>query len=265
MKRVFYAIAGFMMITFSACQKDSTDNQSGSSKFSVYLTDDPSTYKAVNIDIKEVRVKYSDDSTSDDGWKTLPLTKAGVYNLLQFSNGMDTVLSSSDIPSGRIKQIRLVLGSNNTVVVGNTTYNLETPSAQQSGLKLKLDAELVPGIEYKLWLDFDAGKSIVQTGNGKYILKPVVRAYAKATSGSIKGIVMPLKNSGWIYAIKNTADTVASALADTTTGNFMFGGLADGTYKVSIKGINNYKDTTLSNVGVTVGAITNVGTIQLKQ
>jgi hypothetical protein len=264
MKRVFYAMAAFVIIAFSACQKDSTDNQ-GTSRMSVYLTDDPATYKSVNIDIKEIRIKYSDDTSSNDGWVSLPMTKAGVYNLLQFSNGMDTVLTSSEIPSGTIKQIRLVLGSNNTVVVGNTTHTLETPSAQQSGLKLKIDANLVPGIEYKLWLDFDAGKSIVTTGNGKYILKPVIRAYAKATAGAIKGIITPLKTSGWIYAIQNTADTVASALADTTTGNFLFSGLSAGTYKVAIKGTNNYKDTTMSNVGVTVGTVTNVGSIQLKQ
>jgi hypothetical protein len=264
MKRVFYAMAGFVMIAFSACQKNSTDNQ-GTSRMSVYLTDDPATYKSVNIDIKEIRVKYSDDSSSNDGWTTLPMTKTGVYNLLNFSNGMDTLLTSSEIPSGTVKQIRLVLGTNNTVVIGNTTYNLETPSSQQSGLKLNINANLVPGIEYKLWLDFDAGKSIVTTGNGKYILKPVIRAYAQATSGAIKGVITPLKTSGWIYAIQNTADTVATAMADTLTGNFLFGGLSAGTYKVSIKGTNNYKDTTLSNVGVTVGTVTNVGTIQLKQ
>jgi len=265
MKKVIYVFAGLMMIAFAACQKNSNDQASGTSRLSVYLTDDPSPYKAVNIDIKEIRVKYSDDSTSDDGWKTLPLTKTGVYNLLKFSNGMDTLLTSSDVPSGTIKQIRLILGTNNTIVSENNTYTLETPSAQQSGLKLNLNSTLVPGIEYKLWLDFDAGRSIVTTGNGKYILKPVIRAYAQATSGAVKGAVTPLKNSGWIYAIRNTADTAASALADTTTGNFMFGGLSAGTYKIAVKGINNYKDTTLSNVNVTTGNITNVGTIQLKQ
>jgi hypothetical protein len=264
MKRLVFAVGVLVTVMISACNKNSSSDQ-GTSKFSVYLTDDPSTYKAVNIDIKEIRVKYSDDTSSATGWTTLQMTKTGVYNLLKFSNGMDTLLTGSELPSGTIKQIRLVLGTNNTLVAGNTTYTLETPSSQQSGLKLNINAELLPGIEYKLWLDFDAGKSIVQTGNGKYILKPVIRAYAQATSGAIKGVIMPLKNSGWLYAIRNTTDTIASALADTTTGNFMFGGLAAGTYKVSIKGANNYKDTTLSNVAVTVGTVTNVGTIQLKQ
>lgn len=50
---------------------------------------------------------------------------------------------------------------------------------------------MIDGIEYKLWLDFDAGRSVVEIGNGNYILKPVIRIYSEATSGAIKGSVLP--------------------------------------------------------------------------
>src|SRR6478672_3300973 len=112
MKNLVYVVLMFSAISFSSCLKEDT---SSNGKLSVYLTDDPSPYKAVNIDIQQVKVKYNDDSSSTDGWYDLPLFKAGVYNLLNFSNGKDTLLASTSLQAGTIKQIRLILGSNNTV------------------------------------------------------------------------------------------------------------------------------------------------------
>ena len=43
---------------------------------------------------------------------------------------------------------------------------LTTPSAQHSGLKLNVHAELTEGITYKILLDFDAVRSVVKTGSG---------------------------------------------------------------------------------------------------
>jgi hypothetical protein len=37
-------------------------------------------------------------------------------------------------------------------------------------------------------------KSIVETGNGKYILKPVIKIYTEALSGSIQGVVQPVES-----------------------------------------------------------------------
>ena len=50
----------------------------------LYLTDGPGPYQQVNVDIQEVRVKTSDDTTQ---WLALP-THAGVYNLLDFQHGV---------------------------------------------------------------------------------------------------------------------------------------------------------------------------------
>src|SRR5207344_2398898 len=102
------------------------------------------------------------------------------------------------------------------------------PSAQQSGIKLLINAELVPGIDYKIWTDFDAARSIVTTGSGKYILKPVIRVYTKAVSGSISGTVLPVEADAWIYALSGTNDTIASARPDTLSGNFIIQGLDAG-------------------------------------
>jgi hypothetical protein len=73
-------------------------------------------------------------------------------------------------------QIRLILGDNNSIIDDGETYDLEIPSAQSFGLKVQVHAELMPDLSYKIILNFDADNSIQDTGNGKYKLKPVIKA-----------------------------------------------------------------------------------------
>ncbi|MES1197669.1 MAG: DUF4382 domain-containing protein [Chitinophagaceae bacterium] len=245
-------------ISFSSCKKDK-----GSAKLSVYLTDAPAAYDAVNIDVARVEIKSSDDQ-SDNGWQTLTLAKAGVYNVLDFRNGMDVLLASVDLPAGRVSQMRLILGTNNSIVVNGTTLQLplQTPSAQTSGLKFNIHADLTEGVTYKVWIDFDAARSVVSTGSNSYILKPTVRTFTEATSGSIKGIALPMAAAPVASAISGT-DTL-SAMPDAN-GNYLIRGVPAGNWKVFVDGSNGYSDSAILNVNVVLGQLTNVGTVTLKQ
>jgi len=245
------------VIIFSSCKKDK-----GNAKLSVYLTDAPAAYDAVNIDVASVEIKSSDDP-SDNGWQALTLVKTGIYNLLDFRNGMDALLGSVELPAGRVSQMRLKLGANNSVVVNGSTLQLplQTPSAQTSGLKFNIHADLVEGVTYKVWIDFDAARSIVKTGNSSYILKPVVRTFTEATSGAIKGIALPSAAVPVVSAIMGT-DTLG-ALPDAN-GQYLIRGVPAGTWKVFVDGNNNYNDSTILNVNVTLGQVTDVGTVTLK-
>lgn len=256
--RAFTMALPALALLFTACNK-SDSNSGGTAKMTVYLTDAPANYDAVNVDIQDIQVNASG---SDNGWQSIHLLRPGIYNLLNFRNGLDTVLASQDIPAGDISQIRLVLGTNNSVVVNGTSYPLSTPSAQQSGLKLNVHASLTAGIEYRLWLDFDANRSVVVTGNNNYILKPVIRTYTQATSGSIKGMALPLLHVSGVYAIQN-ADTIAAAKPDPLTGAYLIPGLSAGAYNVAIVGDGTVKDTLVTNVNVSTGQVTSLTTVTL--
>jgi len=251
---------------FFSCSKNNNSNNvtaSGETDFSVYLTDDPGTYDHVVLNIQGVEVHYSDD-TNNDKWYTLKDFHEGYYDLLKFSNGQDTLLATDRIAAKHIDQIRLILGENSYVVVEGERYPLKTPSGQESGIKLDVDVTLTAGIEYKLWADFDANKSIVVTGNNEYILKPVIRVYTKEVSGSISGIVLPQEAEAWVYVL-NGVDTIASAKPDSLTGMFMVNGLDAGNYSVPIDGNNNFNDTTYNGVEVSIGNVTDIGTTVLHQ
>lgn len=161
------------LLFLTACDPDSllpgSDELSSGTAFSIRLTDGPIELDEVNIDIQQVFVK------GPGGFEEISLgTHAGIYNLLDLQNGIDTVIATGDLQLTQITEIRLVLGPDNTVVADGKTYDLKVPSGSQSGLKIKICLDLTDAPQYDLLLDFDAGASIHQTGNGKFIMKPVI-------------------------------------------------------------------------------------------
>jgi hypothetical protein len=157
-------------IVLVACSRD---NSSGSTTLRVRMTDAPVAADAVNVDIEEVRVKFRDGADSTDGWMNLN-TNAGIYDLLGLTNGVDTLLAVGVVPTSMVKEIRFILGSDNTIEVGGVVYPLTIPSGSESGLKIKVNKKLNGSLD-SLLIDFDAALSIHQTGTGAYQLKPVLK------------------------------------------------------------------------------------------
>src|SRR6478735_6394220 len=117
MKRTKFMLPVMLLgvaLSFRSCNKD--NDGTGSSKMEVRLTDAPGDYAKVLIDIQSVQI-HVDDKDDEKGWTTLSNINPGIYNLLDFSNGKDTLLAASNFPAGKISQIRLVLGQNNSVVL----------------------------------------------------------------------------------------------------------------------------------------------------
>jgi hypothetical protein len=249
------ALGVFSVLLLSSCSK----NDSSKAHLQVYLTDQPGNYQQVNIDVKDVLINYSSDTGS--GWVSLAGVKSGNYDILRLTNGNDTLLADAQVQTGRIQQIRLVLGPNNTVKVGGQTYDLATPSAQQSGLKINIHQDVTSGVLYKLILDFDASRSVVKSGNGNYHLKPVIRASMEAIGGGIKGYVTPTTFSTAVYALKGS-DTVAGTY--TSNGSYQIQGIEAGTYNLSfVPSDTTYKKQTKTGITVTTGNITTVDTVRL--
>jgi hypothetical protein len=142
-------------------------------------------------------------------------------------------------------------------VVDSVSYPLSTPSADQSGLKLQVHQTLQAGVLFNVLLDFDANQSIVNEGNGNYKLKPVIRTIETGISGAIKGNILPAGVEAVITATSNSSySSNVSA-----TGDFLLKGLPAGIYSVTITPKLPFVEVVQSNITVTTGVTTNIGTI----
>jgi len=191
---------------FSGCgDSASTTSTPATGSVSVELTDAPGDYSAVYVTIDEIRVHRAGDDTlfednngTNSGWMVVA-SPHKTYDLLALQNGITAELGEANISTGKYTQMRLVLGNiedNGTNILGNphpysqyVVFNdgsdiapLDTPSnviKQNHNFDVLADSKLV------LTIDFDANKSITDTGSGKYILKPVLGLVSvKDTNGS---------------------------------------------------------------------------------
>ena len=234
---------------WSACKKDS----SNTTPTTVRMTDAPGNYQQVNVDVTGVEFTMSNNAVVNLN------VKPGIYDLIKLSNGIDVIIATADLPAGKLSQVRLILGTNNTVKVDNVVYPLTTPSAMQSGLKINVKADLVAGVAYELLLDFDANESIVVSGAGDYKLKPVIRSVETATSGSISGSIV---TSASLPASVKAYDGVNVFTTNTdVNGNFLLRGVSAGTYTVIVTPSSVFTAKTFTNINVTVGSVKSLGSI----
>jgi hypothetical protein len=161
------AIFCLVLTVFGAgCKKDQYGNMT------VKMTDAPGDYLQVNVDVSHVEAHYD----NNNGWVQLP-TQSGIYDLLTLQNNVTTVLANgTHLPVGRINQLRLVLGNNNSVMLRDSTiHDLKIPSSEQSGVKINVNSVIPANGNLVITLDYDADKSVNQEGNGDYIMKPVIK------------------------------------------------------------------------------------------
>ena len=250
MKKVKYVLfAGLVFVGIASCTKDK-----GTAHLSVQMTDAPANYDAVSVDVQGVEI------TGENGSAVTLSTNAAVYNLLDYANGVSTLIATGDLNAGTVSQIRLILGTNNTVTVDGVVHPLSTPSASQSGLKLQIHQTFEAGVSYNILLDFDANQSVVLQGNGTYQLKPVIRTIDTAVSGSIRGSITPVGLIVKVSAVsgENTYSTVTNA-----SGEFLIAGLPEGSYIVTVTPDLPLLPVTLTARTVTIGVSTNTGVVAL--
>ncbi len=286
-KHILLAAVMVVAVSFvmTACNKSTSAEGNvspGKQQLSLYLTDGPGLFDHVYIDIRSVKVlvdtsadtrrhdnddwdrRGADDHKNDSSfvWEDLHIT-AGVYDILKFRNGADTLFAAAGITKGAIRLIKIEIGTNNSLVKDSVTYPVSLPPGSANYVLIKLKGheceEYQPG-RNRLWLDFDITRSIIVDRNNQFYLRPVFHFFTVSTTGGILGRVGP-RDGYPVVTVYNSTDT-AYALPDRE-GNFKLRGLKEATYSVFINASNGYRDTTISNVIVKAPGETSVGTITL--
>ncbi|MEN2280709.1 DUF4382 domain-containing protein [Algoriphagus sp. SE2] len=270
---VIYSMLLAMMLFAASCSNESETPIGGKSSVNFYLVDAPGDFDEVWVEVLAVRVKVDDDSMDDDdtqddddnefNWVEIPYDDSSPYvNLMSLTGENSLFLGSEDFPEGEIDQLRLVLGDDNYVVKDGVRSDLKTPSAQQSGLKIKVDEDIQGGMSYNLVIDFDVAKSIVVAGNsGNIILKPVLRAYLEEAASGIQGQVFPTEAQP-ISVNAQKGDDSYNTFVDEN-GNFKILGMDDGVYTLTFTPIEGYQVLIVDNVLVEEGIVKNLDPITL--
>ncbi|TDW97270.1 DUF4382 domain-containing protein [Dinghuibacter silviterrae] len=268
---------GGAIVVFSACQKSSSS--AGSSvpanqqKFNMYLTDGPVNFQQVNIDIESIAVEVEADSCVNSGvwgnrdnddtacfhWDSLNITP-GVYNILNFKNGIDTLFSATNIPKGKILKIRFKLGTDNSVMADSVLFKLDLFWGNTFTIDVD-DCQQLDENTLGLWVDFDAAHSIIEVAHQHFALRPVIRLFTKANSGAVEGAVLPGAADPFVSVVSGTDTLIA---LPEWNGRWEIRGIKTSTVDVNFYATaNGYKDTTISNVTIDPGKTVNLGTVYL--
>ena len=136
----------------------------------------PANVKSALVHLSSIEVHMAGNDVSDNssdntsGWITVIGAPAS-FDLMSVI-GIDQILGSANLTAGKYTQIRMSVANVTGVTTDNVSYTAEVP-----GDKVKIVGSFNVGDGKKtvLTLDFDGEKSLVRTGEGKFLFKPVVK------------------------------------------------------------------------------------------
>lgn len=115
----------------------------------------------------------NDDDDSNDGWYTI-INESQIFDLIELQNVTD-VLGEKNLTVGKYTQIRLTVEKAEITI--NNSGNIEVHDLNIPSNKVKLVKSfwIYENETTILTLDFDVYRSVHETGNNKYIMKPTIK------------------------------------------------------------------------------------------
>ncbi len=271
----------------------------------LYLTDAPLTgATAVNVTLSKIEARTA-GGESGETYVDTGVTYSG--NLLDLKN-TNALLGNAPLPAGQYTGLRLTVSAA-TITVNGVTYPLEPVTGRGSAndkpahgkageavarkhgadvsvgadgrsATLKINAPFTvaaDGTGTPLLLDFNVAHSVVATGNGHYLLKPVIPVVHKDEAGEVSGEVTlspaPADSDDapeiQVSAApagsgEDEAENATAAQGARTGGRFRIAALPRGTYDVTVTA-QGYAPVTLPGVLITPGQKPDLGKITLRK
>jgi len=183
MRRTYLLFA--LVLGFVGCSDSSPSSPSGqAATFNLRLTDSPfSDARAVLVTFSEVTAHRTDSD-----WTTIPFAGGATTrtcDLKKLENSED-VLGTGPLPAGDYTQVRLVVQSAKLYFDNPSTgtacaTSITAPAGRMADLripsgevKLNRGFKISTGGATTMVVDFDGDKSIHETGNGTFMMSPVI-------------------------------------------------------------------------------------------
>jgi len=267
------------MTLISGCGGGGGTTTASTGVLSLSITDAP---PKLGDDVTEVNIAVIGIEYNHNGsWTTADDFEPQTFNLLDLQNGRSLHLGDMILPAGHYTEIRFKLAapekqadvkSNpdcNITFEDGTSEPLFVPSGGQSGYKGKGAFDITANAKIEVTADFDVQKSIVVTGNRKYLLKPVIRLVVTELSGTINGTIVDVAD------YNDTTDTLVvytyvSGEYDVSEEDEIDGinfpnavsssdvNMSDGNFTLSFLGEGNYSLITAQYIGDTFSDVVDV-------
>lgn len=256
---IVFVLSLTVMTLVSGCGGGGGSTTAETGVLSLSIADAP---PKLGADVTEVNIAVIGIEYNHDGnWTSVDDFVPQTFNLLELQNGKSLHLGDMILPAGHYTEIRFKLAapekegdvkSNpdcNIAFGDGTSVPLFVPSGGQSGYKGKGAFDITANAKIEITADFDVHKSIVVTGNRKYLLKPVIRLVVTELSGMINGTVVDVSdynnttNSLVVYAYGSGdydlseedidfPNAVSSTDVNMSDGNFTLAFLGEGNYSL---------------------------------
>ena len=123
-----------------------------------------------NIEVHKVSENATESDNESGTW--IPVIGAPASFDLMDVIGVEQILGSANLTAGSFTQIRMDVTKVTGETTDNVSYTAEVPSDK---LRIVGAFNVGGGNKTILTLDFDGEKSLVRTGEGKFLFKPVVK------------------------------------------------------------------------------------------
>jgi hypothetical protein len=192
---------------------------------------------SATVVVEKVDIHIAADEAGESGFHVLT-TAQHTLNLLELQNGVTTVLADSEVPAGKITEIRLEVSEASVTLTDGRTFDLNIPSGDESGLKIfpNPHIEVVGSLTTELLLDFDVSRSFHPIPSGAtqaveiegFTFRPSLRASNLSETGTLSGTVWSDAgtpgNVGDDLPLENAAVTVQQGGQEVTASSTSAGG-----------------------------------------
>ena len=165
----------------------------GTGMIDVYVTDPPPPdMEKILVDIKNLEVHKAGGNWTAIAVDTDPFDLKAIEGIQQF-------LASQIVETGKYTQIRFEVNSV-TIVVAGDNHTAKVPSDK---IKLVGNFNVIDNNTTEITLDFNGEKSVLVTGKGNYIFKPVIKLLVSDKGKPVKPVEL---EASWEASDNATAE-----------------------------------------------------------
>ncbi|WCO01872.1 DUF4382 domain-containing protein [Psychroserpens ponticola] len=161
------------IVLFTSCTKEEDSSPIENSLVNVKLTGTQTQLSRLNLEILDVQLRVLEDETDPNAWLSLNAINTGIHDLTDFTdNQVLTLVDFEQVPAEFIYNIKLVLGSDNSVVKNNIEYVVDIESEYDNASVNILERQLVENKLYEFTIELNIDDSVQFSSQNEVKLNP---------------------------------------------------------------------------------------------